>query len=239
MKFSLTEPAEARSKRLRGRSAPGCDLLWSITAYCMNRSKTVFVLSFVLACSVSCLGRAWADPWEEIRASAAKITSVRGEFTQTRHMKILSRPLVSEGLFLFQVPDSLRWEYRSPLRSILLAHKGKTKRFVQKNDRLVEDSSLSLQSMQMVVQEIGQWLKGRFDENPAFTASLDQGRKIGLVPKEPSMAALIQRIEIALSEREGVIRSVTIFEGRDSFTRIEFNQVSLNQPIEEALFREP
>lgn len=226
-------------KLLRRRPAPNCDLLWSITASFMNKSKTVFVLSLVLVLAASCLGSAWADPWEEIRASAAKITSVRGEFTQTRHMKILSKPLVSGGLFLFQVPDSLRWEYRFPLRSILLAHNGKTKRFVQKDDRLVEDSSASLQSMQMVVQEIGQWLKGRFDENPAFTASLDPGRKIGLVPKEPSMAALIQRIEIVLSERDGVIQSVTIFEGRDSFTRIEFNQVSLNQPIEDSLFREP
>jgi outer membrane lipoprotein-sorting protein len=59
------------------------------------------------------------------------------------------------------------------------------------------------------------------------------------VPKEPSFAALIQRIEIVLSERDGVIESVKILEGRDSFTRIEFDQVALNQPIEDSLFREP
>ncbi|MEW6666881.1 MAG: outer membrane lipoprotein carrier protein LolA [Thermodesulfobacteriota bacterium] len=171
--------------------------------------------------------------------SAGKITSVRGEFTQTRRMKILAKPLVSSGMFLFQVPDSLRWEYRSPLQSILLAYKGKTKRFVQRNGDLVEDRSASLPSMHMVVQEIGQWLKGRFDENPAFTASLEPGRKIGLVPKESSFAALIQRIEIVLSERDGVIGSVTIYEGEDSFTRIEFDRVALNQPVEDSLFREP
>jgi outer membrane lipoprotein-sorting protein len=189
--------------------------------------------------AASCLGSAWADPWEDIRASAAKITSVRGEFTQTRHMKILTKPLVSAGVFLFQVPDSLRWEYRSPVRSILLAHKGKTRRFVQKEDKLVADDSASLPSMQMVVQEIGQWMKGRFDENPMFTASLEPGRKIGLAPKEPAFAAVIQRIEIVLSDREGVIESVTIYEGPDSYTRMEFNQVTLNQPMDESLFREP
>ena len=205
----------------------------------MKKSRTAFVFSCVLVFGASCLGSAWADPWEELRKSAGKITCVQGEFTQIRHMKILAKPLVSQGILLFQVPDSLRWEYRSPLRSILLTHNGKTKRFVQRNGDLVEDRSASLQSMQMVVQEIGQWLKGRFDENPAFTAILEPGRKIALVPKEPSLAALIQRIEIVLSEREGVIESVTIFEGRDSFTKIEFDQVRLNQPIEESLFREP
>jgi outer membrane lipoprotein-sorting protein len=205
----------------------------------MNRLKNalVFLCLLILASSFPVIG--WADSWEDIRMSAGKITSVRGEFTQTRHMKILARPLVSKGTFLFQAPDSLRWEYRSPIRSILLADNGKTKRFVQRNDDLVEDSSASLQSMQMVVGEIGQWLKGRFDENPAFTASLEPGRKIGLVPKEPSVAALIQRIEIVLSERDGVIESVTIFESRDSFTRIEFDQVTLNQPLKDTLFREP
>jgi outer membrane lipoprotein-sorting protein len=205
----------------------------------LKKSKTAFVFSCVLVFLASCLGSAWADPWEDIRMSAGKITSVRGEFTQTRHMKILAKPLVSRGAFLFQVPDSLRWEYRSPLRSILLTHNGRTKRFVQKNDDLVEDASASLQSMQMVVQEIGQWLKGRFDENPVFRASLEPGRKIALVPKEQSFAALIQRIEIVLSERDGVIESVTIYEGPDSFTRIKFDQVTLNQPIEAPLFREP
>lgn len=154
-------------------------------------------------------------------------------------MKILAKPLVSRGTFLFRAPDSLRWEYRTPLRSILLAHNGETKRFVQRNDELVADSSASLPSMQMVVQEIGQWLKGRFDENPAFMSSLEPGGKIGLVPKEPSFAVLIQKIEIVLSQRDAVIESVTIFEGRDSFTRIEFDQVILNQPIEDSLFREP
>lgn len=205
----------------------------------MNRSRITLMFLFALALTASCPCRGWADQFEDIRKSAEKITSVRGEFTQTRHMKILARPLVSTGTFLFRTPDSLRWEYRSPIRNILLTHSGRTNRFVQRNDELVVDSSANLQSMQMVVQEIGQWLKGRFDENPALTSSLEPGRKIVLVPKESSFAALIQRIEIVLSERDGVIESVTIFEGRDSFTRIEFDQVTLNQPIEDSLFREP
>jgi outer membrane lipoprotein-sorting protein len=203
------------------------------------KMNIVCVFSCVLFFMASSMGSAWADPWEELKSSAGKITSVRGEFTQMRNMKILAKPLVSGGTFLFQAPDSLRWEYKSPLRSILLVHNGQTKRFVQKDDHLVADSSASLQSMQMVSQEIGRWLKGRFDENPAFSASLEAGRKIGLVPKDPSFAAVIQRIEILLSEREGVIESVTILEGRDSFTRIDFNRVTLNQPIEDSLFREP
>jgi outer membrane lipoprotein-sorting protein len=153
-------------------------------------------------------------------------------------MKILARPLVSKGVLFFQGPDSLRWEYTHPVQSILLLHKGKTRRFVQKNDSLIEDASANLQSMQVVVQEITQWLNGRFDDNPAFAASLEPGRKIVMVPRDESFARLIQRIEVYLADRPAVIKSVMIFENEDSFTKLDFSDVILNQQLDDALFRD-
>ncbi len=182
-----------------------------------------------------CLG--WADSWEELKTAAGTVTSVRAGFTQEKHMKILARPLVSEGILLFQAPDSLRWEYKHPVQSILLLHNGKTKRFVQKNENLVEDASAHLQSMQVVVQEITRWLNGRFDDNPAFTARLEPGRKIVMVPRQESFARLIRRIEIILSDRPAVIKTVMIFESEDSFTKLNFKDVILNQKLDDTLFR--
>ncbi len=182
-----------------------------------------------------CIG--WADSWEGLKSAAGTVTSVQAGFTQEKHMKILVRPLVSEGVLLFQGPDSLRWEYKHPVQSILLLYKGKTRRFVQKSGRLVEDASANLQSMQVVVQEITQWLNGRFDDNPAFAARLEPGRKIVLAPRDESFARLIQRIEILLSDRPAVIKSVMIFESEDSFTKLDFKDVVLNQKLDDALFR--
>jgi len=191
--------------------------------------------TILLLTAILCIG--WADSWEGLKTAAGTVTSVQAGFTQEKHMKILARPLVSEGIFIFQGPDSLRWEYTHPIHSILLLHNGKTRRFVQKNGSLVEDASANLQSMQMVVQEITQWLNGRFDDNPAFAARLEPGRKIVMTPREESFARLIQRIEIFLSDRPAVIKSVTIFEGQDSFTRLDFKDVILNQKLDDALFR--
>ncbi len=183
-----------------------------------------------------CIG--WADSWEDLKTAAGTVTSVRAGFTQEKHMKILARPLVSEGILLFQSPDSLRWEYKHPVQSILLLHNGKTRRFVQKNGSLVEDASANLQSMQVVVQEIIQWLNGRFDDNPAFAARLEPGRKIVMTPRDESFARLIQRIEVLLSDRPAVIKSVMIFESEDSFTKLDFKDVILNQKLDDVLFRE-
>jgi len=189
----------------------------------------------LLMAAFMCLG--WADSWQGLKAGAGRVTSVKGEFVQEKHMKILSRPLVSTGVLYFRAPDSLRWEYRQPVRSILLLHDGKTRRYVEKDGKLVEDATASLQSMQMVVQEITAWMSGRFDENPAFITTLAAGRRIILVPRDKSFAKLIQRIEISLSDRPGVIKSVMIYESQDSFTRLRFLNVVLNQPLDDAVFR--
>ena len=203
----------------------------------MKRLKKpyLFVCAIFLLSAFLCLG--WADSWEELKASAGSVSSVQAGFTQAKHMKILTRPLVSEGILLFQGPDSLRWEYKHPVQSILLLHNGETRRFVKKSGRLIEDASANLQSMQVVVQEITQWLNGRFDDNPAFAARLEPGRKIVMEPREESFARLIQRIEVSLADRPAVIKSVMIFESEDSFTKLEFKDVILNQKLDDALFR--
>jgi len=189
----------------------------------------------LLITALLCLG--WADTWEGIQSAASTITSVRAEFVQEKHMKILAKPLVSRGIFYFQAPNSLRWEYQSPVQSILLMHDGRTKRYLKRNGAIIEDEGAHLQSMQVVLQDITQWLSGRFEENPAFSASLEPGRKIVLRPKEKSLATMIQRIELILSDRPGIIDAVMIYEGEKSYTRFEFQNTILNQPLQESIFR--
>jgi len=174
---------------------------------------------------------------QELQSTAATVTSVKAAFIQEKHMKILAHPLTSQGTFLFKAPDSLRWEYDRPVRSILVLHNGKIRRFVKKNGRLTEDASAGLQSMQVVVQEITQWLGGRFEENPAFTATLEPGAKIVMTPRDEAIARLVRRIEILLSDRPGVIKSVTIYESEDSFTRLDFRNVTLNSELDADAFR--
>ncbi len=153
-------------------------------------------------------------------------------------MRILSRPLVSKGVLFYQSPESLRWEYQSPVRSILLMHNGKTRRYIQAQEGIIEDAGADLQSLQIVLQEMTQWLAGRFDENSTFTARFENGRKIVLTPTQESISRLIRRIELVLSDRPGVMESVTIYESQDSFTRLTFQNATVNQKIAESVFKE-
>ena len=185
----------------------------------------------------ACLSIGWGSSWKELKSAAGPIKSIRAEFVQEKHMKILARPLVSSGVFYYQAPASLRWEYQAPVRNILLMNNDRTERYVATDTGLVKEAGANLQAMQVVLEQIAQWLDGRFDENPMFAANLVPGPKIILVPKEKAFAKMIQRIEIVLSKRPGIIETVTIYETDDSFTRLAFKNVVLNQPMDESIFR--
>jgi len=177
-----------------------------------------------------------ADEWDRIRKEAGDIQTINARFVQEKHLEILIKPLISKGAFYFRAPASLRWEYFSPIRSILLMHGGKVRRFIGNENGFKEDASPGLQAMEMVLQEISLWLKGEFSENPNYHASLEGDHKIVMVPVNPAFSKIIQRIEILLSDRPGVIDTVTIYEGKTSFTRIRFEDVKINQGIVDTLF---
>ncbi len=200
-----------------------------------TRSDKPLYLAIILIISAYlCIG--WADTWEGIRAGAAQIKSVQAEFIQEKHLKILARPLISNGLFSFESPGSLRWEYTSPIHSTLLMHDGATRRYIESDGHFKEDDAARLQAMQVVMQEITLWLNGRFDANPDFEASLAPNRKIVLTPKQDALALIIKRITLQLSDEPGIIDEVKIFESEDSYTRLIFKNPVLNRPIDETVF---
>lgn len=174
--------------------------------------------------------------WDRIREKAINIQTINAQFVQEKHLEILIKPLISKGAFYFRAPGSLRWEYLSPIRSILLMHHGRIRRFMGGEKGFKEDAGPGLQGMEVVLKEITRWLKGEFSDNPDYHASLLGDNKIVMVPKNKAFAKIIQRIEILLSDRPGVIETVTIYEGKTSFTKIRFRHVNINGGLADALF---
>lgn len=193
-----------------------------------------WVLPFL---ALLCVG--WADSWEQLATTAGGITSVQAEFVQEKNLPILAKPLVSKGVFYYQAPRSMRWEYQWPVRSILTVHEGLERRFVASGqDGFHQEGGAGLKVIQVVVEEITQWFAGRFDNNPMFQAHLDPGKLIVLVPKDSSLQKMIQRIVLKLGSQPGIIESVTIYESENAFTKLTFKNTVLNARIENSIFQE-
>jgi len=196
------------------------------------------IVSFVLILSLPLT--AAADSFEQLRRDSANIKTIKADFVQKKIMKILARPLVSEGRFYYAAPDSFRWEYLKPLRSVVITQKGNTRRFIFSGGKMIEDKAGNVPAMKIVLGEVAGWMSGKFDRNPSFKATLKEGANtlITLMPVEKSMSGMIEKIEITVSKKETAVKSVRITENANSITQIDFNNVEINKVIEGTIFQD-
>lgn len=200
----------------------------------------VFVIYFTVGTGI-CFG--WGENWEEIRKAAGSIKSIQADFVQEKHMKMLVRPLISKGRLVYQAPNAMRWEYLSPIENVLLMDAGNVQRFVKIDGAWILDAGANLQGMQVVMEQITQWFAGQFADLPLFDAILEPasggtGKKIVMTPKEAGVAKMIEKVVLSLSLTPGVMDTVTIYENKDSYTKINFVEPSVNQPVQEILLKE-
>lgn len=183
---------------------------------------------------------AGADEFARLRKDSAGISTISADFVQKKFMKILSKPLVSEGKFYYAAPDSIRWEYTKPIRSVVISGKGSTKRYIASGGKLIEDKTGGAQAMKIVLDEVAGWMSGKFDSNPSFTATLKEGSGtlITLTPVGKSMSGMIEKIEITISRKDMSVKSVRIIESASAETRIDFHPVIINKDINPSVFQD-
>lgn len=181
-----------------------------------------------------------ADDFARLSRESSRISTISADFVQKKIMKILSKPLISEGKFYYAAPDSIRWEYQKPLRSVVLSDKGKTKRYIASGGKMIEDKTGGAQAMKIVLDEVAGWMKGKFTGNPSFTAVLQEGAntQIILTPVGKNMAGMIEKIEITVSRKDASVKSVRIVESATAETRIDFLHVAINQSIPASVFQD-
>lgn len=181
-----------------------------------------------------------AQDLTSLKEAFRKIRSVKAEFLQKRSLPILTKPLLSEGKLFFSMPDFLRWEYLTPLRSVML-RKGNNIQIYNFSEGVWKpELAQAVESRRMVLAEISHWFQGRFDESEAFKHSYSPGppERIILISRE-GINRFINRIEIILSVKPGVIDRVEIEEPGGSQTSIEFKNVEINSSFSSEVFEKP
>ena len=186
----------------------------------------------------------WYQDWASIRKAAASIKSIETSFVQTRTLKILTRPLVSRGIMAFRRPNDLRWEYQSPLETLLVAKSGNVHRLIKHGATWLTDASGRLEAMKIVLGEVNLWLDGNFSSSRTFRPELrqaraDQAAHVELIPLDPSLAKIISRITISFGERPGSVNAIDIFEEGEGVTHIVFENARFDQTIPDQRFEPP
>lgn len=205
-----------------------------------DRMKRFIFLSVLITVGLFSTEIAPAQDSTSLKEAFRNIRSVKAEFLQKRYLQILTKPLLSEGKLFFYTTDSLRWEYLSPLRSVMLQKGNNIQVYNFSEGKWKPEMTQAVEARRMVLAEISRWFQGRFDESKAFKHTYSPGppARIILVPGE-GINRFINRIEIVFSVRPGVIDRVEIEEPGGSRTSIEFRNVEINSSISSEVFKKP
>ena len=207
----------------------------------MKRRTGFSVWMLLLGCLVlapRAQAESGANRWLQVQKDFASVTSIRTDFSQKKQLKMLQKPLVSEGRFFFRAPGDIRWEYVSPIESILLAKGGDVRRYVKRDASWVEERDPGLQAVGNVLRDMSGWLTGDFESSPHFRAELEAGPpvRVILLPREAAVSSFIEKVVLTVSPRPGVLDSVEIVESPGNSTLIEFRNTETNVQLGKELF---
>lgn len=178
--------------------------------------------------------------WEALKTAAGNIRTLKADFSQNKHLKFLKAPLISKGRLYYRAPDLLRWEYISPIKSVLLKDGDKSRVYQFLEGAWRAGNGQAVEVRNMVFAEINNWLKGRFTGGSFLSPSYSSGPpiRITLTPGA-ELRSFLESIELTFSDKPGVIKSVNLMESGGAQTRIEFTAVQINSGLPAKIFEKP
>lgn len=156
----------------------------------------------------------------------AQHKTVRGEFTQLRHLDMFEQPLVSKGFFTLSKSHGVLWLQSSPFElSMVLTENKLHQTFAKQPPKIItaQESPMSFYFSRIFLAVFrGDFtgLKGQFDID---LLSKDGGWVLALIPRQAPLDAVFKRIVL---EGEDYIDSLQLEELRGDKTEIRFTRQS-------------
>jgi outer membrane lipoprotein carrier protein len=185
-------------------------------------SKALLVLVLLSSVSAAHAG----DPLDELVARQKGVKTLRADFSQEKHAMLLEKPIKSDGVFYYKADEGVRWQYSEGL---LVIYDGEA--------LYVFDPELGEAEK---VDEAGGVI-GPLSFDVEFLRKdyeieaerLDGTIRLNLKPREE---APFRSMEITFPDGSPFPREVVMKEETGEETRIEFENISINEPLPDDLF---
>ncbi|CAA0115394.1 Outer-membrane lipoprotein carrier protein [BD1-7 clade bacterium] len=187
----------------------------------MKNGLSVLVLLTLLAASALLHANdSTEQALQTIESRLIQPAAIKGDFTQEKHLKVLTRPLNSSGYFIVVKGEGIIWQVNKPVASRLIITPEET-RFSQANSARVA------KSMQYIGGIFNHVLAGDLNAlEQQFSAKINHidnaGWELVLTPNSAIMRKAITHITL---RGDQLIESLTLNEATGDHTDIRFNNL--------------
>ncbi len=178
------------------------------------------------------------DIKNKIIAKANSTINIKSDFTQEKHLDLFEEVIISHGVFYFQKPNSIRWQYNDPI-SYTIVLDGKTvqikdeeslkKYDMDSNPIFKEINKLLLNSLNGEILNSSDFKIEYFGNKYEYMARL--------LPQNTAMTDVLSSIEIYFNNIDFGVTAIKLNEATDDFTYIKFNQRIINGEIPNNIFK--
>ena len=174
----------------------------------------------------------------KINATVSKISTMKCDFVQTKHLKMLNNKMTSNGVMLYKQSDKLRWEYKSPYSYTFVLNGSKV--YLTKGDRKdvidIKQNKIFKEIAQIMMNSV----TGRcLTDTGVFNVQIKETSThwiATLYPQKKTMKQMFTKIIINFKKQNALINSVEMHEKNGDFTIIELQNVELNKSINDNAF---
>ena len=172
--------------------------------------------------------------------TASSMQTMQCRFVQSKTMAMLAEPSVAEGKMYFASPDRLRWEYVKPYAFALVVN---SERIVKVTDGQAEvlDGNSGRMYQGITSMIMGSASGKKLFDTTAFDIVLYDDStcwKAEMTPKRRDMKRMFSRLVFRFDKKTNGISRVEFIGSNGDVTEIRFEEISLNETIDNHMFTE-
>lgn len=169
------------------------------------------------------------------------LKSLRAHFRQEKSSSLLLKPVIAEGEFLFQAPESVRWNYESP-EKMVVCFSGSTLVTFRPEEKELDELEISRKNRRFLKVLAGTLpldeLKSQF-EISLKDSGLPEAYRLGLVPTHHSLARKLKSLELEIDRKLFLPVRLRSEEADGDVTLFVFTKLELDPKLDPALFDIP
>lgn len=177
----------------------------------------------------------------KINKAASALKTMKCEFTQTKHLSLLSDKMISGGKMYYRQADKLRWEYTSPY-SYLFIFNG-TKVYVGGKSRKDVIDTKTNKVFKEVARIMMNTVTGKALSNSSdFSVDISSSTSywiVTLIPKKKDLKQMFKKIVLNFTKSNTMISGINIYEKNGDRTNIKLKNITTNSKLNESLFAIP
>ena len=173
-----------------------------------------------------------------IREKNTQIKTIICPFVQTKKMEMLKENMVSKGIMYFKKATQFRWEYTGE-NPFVFVQNGE-KYYKQVNGKVVEVKDNSTRMFQEMSKMVIASMNGEiFEDTKKFKIDFQENNSmvvVNLTPIQKGMQNFMSKIKLYFNKNTYLISKIEIFEKGNDTTTILFENVKVNQMVNDSLF---